>query len=176
MSLPKLEQRGAAVELRAHGRRLVGHAALFGVNATIGAMVETIRPGAFARSLAAGADVLALVDHDPSRLLARTRSGTLRLAEDAKGLGFEIDLPETRDGADLLALAARGDLGGMSFGFRVPKGGEEWAGSRRTLKAVDLIEISVVAAHPAYPHTTVGVRAAGQALGCELRRRWLETL
>ena len=51
--------------------------------------------------------------HDPSRLLARTKSGTLRLEEDSKGLRFELDLPDTTEGRDLLALAERGDIGGM---------------------------------------------------------------
>ncbi len=55
-------------------------------------------------------------------------------------------------------LASRGDLGGMSFGFTVPKGGEVWNGTNRTLQAVTLHEISVVSAWPAYPDTEIALR------------------
>ena len=152
-----VERRAAALEVRASGRRLAGYAATFGSEAKLGRVRETIAPGAFAASLSG--DVLALLDHDAGKVLGRTRSGTLRLSEDAKGLAFEIDLPETQAGADVLALATRGDLGGMSFGFSVPAGGEHWAGERRTLKRVELREISVVSAWPAYPDTSLALRA-----------------
>ncbi len=171
-----LEVRRAA-ELRAAGRQLVGYAATFGTRAAIGAFTETIRAGAFRASLAApGRDVLALVDHDPGRLLARTSSGTLRLSEDARGLAFSLDVPDTQLGRDVLELAQRGDIGGMSFGFRVQD--EAWpAKGERELRAVDLVEISVVHAWPAYAQTSVAARA--KAAGADLvrrRRRYLETL
>lgn len=167
----------AAAELRAAGRRLEGHAAVFNSPAPIGAFTETIRAGAFRASLATpGRDVLALVDHDPGRLLARTSSGTLRLQEDGKGLAFSLDVPDTQLGHDVLALAQRGDLGGCSFGFRVQD--EAWpAADRRELRAVELVEISIVHAWPAYAQTTVQARArsrAGDAV--RARRRFLELL
>ena len=141
------------------GRKLAGYAAVFNSPAQIGTFQETIAPGAFAASLADPAiDVLALVDHDPSALLGRTSSGTLRLAEDTRGLAFEVDLPDTTLAADLLALAARSDLGGMSFGFNVVR--DAWpTPDRRILQAVDLVEISVVRAFPAYADTTVAARS-----------------
>jgi uncharacterized protein len=46
----------------------------------------------------------------------------------------------------------------MSFGFRVPKGGETWQGTKRTLHKIDLHEISIVSSHPAYPNTEIAVR------------------
>lgn len=159
-----MERRAAHLSIRADaaGRRLRGLAARFGSEARIGSIVETIAPGAFAATLGDGGDVLALVDHDPSRLLARTRSGTLRLQESAEGLEFEIDLPETQLGRDTLALAERGDLGGMSFGFVVRE--DDRDGARRVLRSVDLKEISVVHSWPAYPETTVQARSAAACL------------
>lgn len=152
------ERRAVASDLRARGRRLEGYAAVFNSPALIGeAFTETIAPGAFASSLSSGRDVLALVDHDPTTVLGRTRTGSLRLAEDGRGLAFEIDLPETQAGRDVLALAERGDLGGMSFGFTVID--ELRDRDRRTLLAVDLFEISVVSAFPAYAGTLVQARA-----------------
>ncbi len=166
----------AATELRAAGRKLAGYAAVFGAAAQVGGFTETIAPGAFRASLASQGDILALVDHDPGRLLARTGSGTLRLTEDARGLAFEMDLPDTGLGRDILALAERRDLGGMSFAFRVRD--EAWpARDRRELRAVDLLEVSVVQAFPAYSATTVEARRRGLNSSETLsRRRFLETL
>ena len=152
-------ERRAAPALRASaGRKLEGYAATFGVPARIGGFTETILPGAFRASLAAGRDVLFLVDHDPSRLLGRTASGTLRLAEDSRGLHFELDMPDTGLGRDVLALAERRDLGGMSFSFKATD--EAWPSrDRRELRALDLFEVSVVHSHPAYQQTVISVRS-----------------
>lgn len=150
-------ERRAVTELRASGRKLEGYAALFGSEARIGSFTETIAPGAF-RSALTG-DVLALLDHDQGKVLGRTRSGTLRLSEDARGLAFSLDLPDTQAGRDVLALAERNDLGGMSFGFTVPKGGDSWSGERRTLRTIGLKEISVVQSWPAYPDTELALRS-----------------
>ncbi|MDP2333852.1 MAG: HK97 family phage prohead protease [Reyranella sp.] len=155
-----VERRALEAEVRAKGRRLEGYAAVFNTEARIGSFVETIAGGAFAASLADGGDKLALVDHDPGRVLARTRSGTLRLAEDSRGLAFDLDVPDTQAGRDVLELAKRGDVGGMSFGFRVRgPDGEAWKGDRRELRSVDLVEVSAVLAFPAYQATTINVRS-----------------
>lgn len=155
-----MERRGVFMEVRAAGRKLEGYAATFGTEARVSDFTEIILPGAFRGALSASRDVLALVDHDPAKLLARTRSGSLRLAEDPRGLSFSLDLPETQAGRDVLALAERGDLGGMSFGFTVAKDGERWHGKRRELRSLVLHEISVVSAWPAYQGTSVQARAA----------------
>lgn len=155
-----MERRAFSLELRAargNPRRLEGYAATFGVDTQIGNFVETIRAGAFAESLASGRDVLALVDHAPDKLLARTRSGSLRLSEDSRGLAFDISLPQTSLAHDVLALAERGDIGGMSFGFKAKD--ERWSGDRRELRAVELHEISIVSAWPAYENTVVEARS-----------------
>src|SRR5215472_8905071 len=129
--MTQLERR-AVLELRRTDRKLEGYAAKFNVEARIGSFVETISPGAFRPSLRSGQDILALLDHNPGNVLARTRSNTLKLSEDSAGLQFELSLPDTQAGRDVLVLAERGDLGGMSFGFIVPKGGDSWAGNHRT--------------------------------------------
>jgi HK97 family phage prohead protease len=86
-----------------------------------------------------------------------------------------LDLPETSLGRDVLALAERGDLGGMSFGFKVRTAGERWIKMTRELRALDLFEISTVAAWPAYEGTTVSTRAR---VPPRVRRAlaWLETV
>lgn len=167
-------ERRAVTELRAQGRKLTGYAAIFGEEARIADFSEVIMPGAFTASLN-GRDVLALVDHDPAKLLARTKSGSLRLREDARGLAFELDVPDTQAGRDVLTLAERGDLGGASIGFTVSRDGERWDGKRRELRAVTLHEISVVSAWPAYEGTVVQARSK-LPVRLSLARRYMETV
>jgi HK97 family phage prohead protease len=172
-----IERRAVAVAVRATGRRLAGYAATFGTPTDIGGrFTETVRAGAFKATLDARDDVLALVDHDASKLLGRTASGTLKLAEDAKGLGFEIDVPATQLGNDIITMAERGDLGGMSFGFRALS--DHWPDQRtRELWSVQLIEVSVVHAFPAYSGTSVQARAGMYPFPhAARRRRLIETL
>lgn len=160
---------GTAVE----GRQLSGLAAPYGVTTKIGDFREVIAPGAFAASLSAGGDVLALADHDSGKVLARTRSGTLALRETQSGLEYTLTLPDTSVGNDLRALAARGDLGGVSMGFRCVR--DSWTGDLRTLHEVELHEISIVSAWPAYPDTTVALRSRQPESQLAVLRYWLET-
>ena len=159
-SSKNLERRACAVSFdAAKPRTLFGYAAVFGQKAHVGGFDEVIKAGAFHRSLTSGKDILCQVDHDSSLVLGRTSSGTLRLMEDSHGLRFELDVPDTTTGRDIVELAKRGDLGGMSFGFYVPESGEKWDGNTRTLSDIELVEISVVQAFPAYEGTEVNVRA-----------------
>jgi HK97 family phage prohead protease len=164
-------ERRYATELRAAGRELVGHAAVWDQPARIeGRFTEVVKRGSFRTSLTAGADIACLVDHDPGRLLGRTKSGTLVLNEDGKGLAFTVSVPHTGLGDDIIELARRGDLGGMSFGFRVPVGGDAWpAPDRRELRSIELAEISVVHFKPAYEGTSVAARMSVRAARLRLR-------
>lgn len=161
--MTKFEKRGGllGVETRAEDERrtLVGYAAVFNSDTSIGGWwTERIAPGAF--SEAVNGDVRALVDHDMGRVIGRTKSGTLRLNEDVKGLHIEVDVPNTTDGNDLWTLVERGDISGMSFGFRVTH--DEWDESGetpiRTIHKVELFEVSAVA-WPAYDDTEIGKRS-----------------
>lgn len=171
-----LEKRSCSLELRAQGRKLEGYAAVFGLAAKIGGFSETIRSGAFKATLANNQDILALVDHDTSKLLGRTASGSLKLAEDTRGLHFELEVPGTQLGQDILAMAERRDLGGMSFGFRATD--EAWpAADMRELRAVDLREVSIVQAFPAYSQTSIAARSRPSGLlTAGQRRRLLEII
>jgi hypothetical protein len=118
-----------------------------------------------------------MVDHDPSKVLGRTKSGSLALLEDGDGLRFDLALPETSAARDVIALAERGDIGGCSFGFNVAPGGDSWQGTHRTLRAIQLAEISIVSAWPAYAGTSVIVRArVPESAPANWRRRFLETI
>lgn len=154
-----IERRAAPLEIRAVGRKLEGIAAPFNLETRVGGVVEVIMPGAFAASLADGTDILALRDHNPAHVLGRTRSGTLRLSEDQRGLNYSLDLPSTSIANDLLEMVTRGDVGGVSFGFAVRPGGERLSGGRRELRSVFLGEISIMSSFAAYGEgTSVNVR------------------
>lgn len=164
--------------VQARNNRLTGYAAVFNSKADLGGFAEVVKPGAFAQSLASGANIRALYHHDNMALLGTTKSGTLELREDNYGLAFTLELPDTSHGRDLAVLVKRGDVGGCSFGFVVPKGGDSWehrAGELiRELREVDLREITLTA-DPAYQDTSVALRCRPQGRSSDLARLWLET-
>lgn len=149
------------------GRRtLVGYAAVFdqlsvplpGWN---GPFQERLARGAF-RNVLEG-DTRALWNHDANFVLGRTRSGTLRLEEDAYGLRVEISPPENVLTQAFLESIARGDVTQMSFAFSVEKDGQTWDRAAephvRTIHTVSaLADVSPVT-YPAYPQTEVLLRA-----------------
>lgn len=142
--------------------KLIGYAAVYNsLSADLGGFKERIMPGAFKGSVAGSTDIRALVDHDSTKLLGRTSNGTLRLAEDAKGLRIEIDLPDTSYARDTRNLIARKDVRGMSFGFLIPDGGQRFTKESgqtiRELTNIDLREVTVTSV-PAYGDTSVQVR------------------
>jgi HK97 family phage prohead protease len=167
-----IERRGVVgIEVRQDGARprLVGYAAMFGVRSLdLGGFVEMIKAGAFARSLKAGSDIRAFVDHDSGLIIGRRSANTLIIAEDSRGLRVEITPPDTQAGRDVIENVRVGNLDQMSFGFRVPKDGDAWDFKEqppvRELLAIDLAEVSVVAM-PAYPQTEVALRAMAMASG-----------
>ena len=144
------------LEIRAvgDGMTLRGYAAVFNSPSQPLPFIETIERGAFADSLKSRNDVKLLWNHDTSVVLGSTRAGTLRLVEDERGLLVEADLPQTQAGKDAAISIQRGDVTAFSFGFRIPAGGDEWASaSERVLKRVNLHEVSVGVAFPAYTGT-----------------------
>lgn len=154
-----------AMELRDAGEdtyTFVGHAAVFDQpSQDLGGWTERIKRGAFKRVL--GDDVRFLVNHDPNLLLARTRSGTLRLKEDPTGLAVEADIAPTTLGKDLRVLLERGDMTQMSFAFTVAREGAEWNEDeegnlvRTVTRMGELFDVSPVT-YPAYTQTDGGVR------------------
>lgn len=156
----------ATMELRvADGdqpNRLVGYAAVFEqLSSDLGGFKERIKAGSFRTSVTGNADIRALVDHDPGKLLGRTSSGTLRMSEDEHGLRVEIDLPDTSYARDVRTMVQRRDIRGMSFGFKVREGGQRFSkeGGQviRELSDIDLREVTVTSV-PAYTGTSLSLR------------------
>ena len=174
MATKKTEFRSLTSELRAEGDEksltIRGYAALFNsLSKPLNGYRERIAPGAFARSIREGADVKALINHDASHLLGRTKNGTLKLEEDSRGLKFVCILnPDNQASRDYHASIKRGDLDECSFAFTVPENGDVWDEAqdenglryqRRTLRDVNLMDVSAVT-YPAYDATSVGARSA----------------
>lgn len=164
-------------------RTLSGYAAMFGVKTKIrswsGEFEEVLESGCFADVLAKKTDVRALVEHNYSSLLARTSAGNLVLEEDARGLKFSMNLPDTQLGRDTYENVRVKNYTGMSFGFRPLKMKQDFDERGRLIRvvhqSVDLSEITITSM-PAYPRTSVAIRSlftgAGPAPGSfDLRLR-----
>jgi HK97 family phage prohead protease len=160
---PETRVSDAEFEIRAVGDKMTfsGYAAVFNSDSQPLPFIERIAPGAFKRSLQSRNDVKLLWNHDSGEPLASTRSGTMRLVEDSKGLRVEAELAPTTRGKDLSILMQRGDIDKMSFGFNVQS--DSWSpdGNIRTLESVRLLEVSIVT-FPAYESSVAQVRSIDQ--------------
>jgi len=139
------------------GNSLVGYAAVWDSPSEPLPYTEFVRRGAFSKTINDGADVRLLIDHTGVPL-ARTKSGTLNLEEDERGLLVEADLdPLNPDAARVISAMRRGDMSQMSFAFRAVK--DSWNEDRsvRELREVKLFDVSIVT-FPAYENTVAEVR------------------
>lgn len=122
-----------------------GYGAVFG---NVDSYGDVISPGAFAKSLAdhakAGTFPLMFLNHDAFGSLPIGR--WTGMSEDGHGLKVTGELLDTTAGRDTHTALKAGAINGLSIGFRPV----EWAmrskpeEPRRTLKQVDLVEVSVV--------------------------------
>lgn len=107
-------------------------------------------------------DVRALADHDTAKVLGRTKSQTLTLSVDEKGLYGEITINKNdTEAVNLYERVKRGDIDQCSFGFNIldeqmeqrADGTTKW-----TITEIELFEVSVVT-FPAYSDTAVEARS-----------------
>jgi uncharacterized protein len=124
---------------------VVGYGAVFG---NVDSYGDVIAPGAFAKSLAAikaGEKPMPamLLSHNPEALPVGVWQ---EMSEDGHGLRVKGKLLDTTQGTDTYKALKAGAITGLSIGFRPI----EYAlrskpdEPRRTLKSVDLLEVSVV--------------------------------
>tara|TARA_R110002012_G_scaffold56017_2_gene143132 strand:- start:3910 stop:5805 length:1896 start_codon:yes stop_codon:yes gene_type:complete len=131
-----------------------GYASVFdkpyGVRDSRGQYNETIKQGAFKKTLKEQDDVRFLVNHDGIPL-ARTSSGTLQLEEDDYGLFVRAELdPSNPTVAEVSSAMKRGDLNEMSFAFAAIKDNFDNNGENREVNEARLFDVSVVT-YPANP-------------------------
>lgn len=139
------------------GWTVSGYAAVFDSPSEPLPWTEYVKRGAFTKTIKDGADVRLLIDHTGVPL-ARTKSGTLTLREDDKGLFMEARLdPNNPDAVKMRSALMRGDVSQMSFAFETVK--DSWNTDRtvRELKEVRLYDVSIVT-YPAYEETSAEIR------------------
>lgn len=124
-------------------------------------MSESIRSGAFSDTISG--DIRALINHDTTLVLGRTKANTLELREDSHGLWGHITInPNDGDAMNLYERVKRGDVDQCSIGFNIrsedteisPDGDVHWA-----ITGVDLFEVSCCT-FPAYEETNIAARSA----------------
>ena len=131
----------------------------YSVRDAMGEFEETIAPGSFHRTIRQKADVRLLKNHNSDNVFARTKSGTLELADDPhlRASAPSLD-PANPQVQTLRSELGRGDIDQMSIGFRVKD--QEWNAdyTERMIKEIELIEVSIVT-FPASPTTSAGLRS-----------------
>lgn len=168
MSVVKeIQKRTANVELQTRAatdgeqtKVIEGYFALFNSRTELWpGFFEEIAPGAFDESISN--DVRALIDHDHARVLGRTKSKTLELKVDSRGLWGAILVNENdTEAMNLYERVKRNDVDQCSFGFIVLDeeiNYLETGGMISRLTKVELKEVSIVA-FPAYADTGVQAR------------------
>lgn len=140
---------------------------------------ERLMPGVFDDAIRNN-DVRCLFNHDPSHVLGRSKSGTLTLSVDSRGLLYSCSCPDTTIGRDVGTMIERGDVSGSSFGFEavdVQYREQDGIWYREILK-VRLYDVSPVT-FPAYEGTTTEIarrsldqhrKLIGQARGAQIAR------
>ena len=122
-------------------------------------MSESIAQGAFDNTLSG--DIRALINHDSTLVLGRTKANTLQLRADNHGLWGHIDInPNDSDAMNLYNRVQRGDVDQCSFGFDIlneetdfrEDGSVHW-----TIKEVRLYEVSPCT-FAAYEETHIAAR------------------
>lgn len=124
---------------------------------------EIIEPQAFDDVLNAGLDAVVSVDHDFTRILGKTKSGTAVFSTDEKGLRYDVLVPNTTLGNDTCEMVERGDFNESSFIFTVDANGQRWErGSdgiwrRYITKVTGLYDCTICSYKGAYANTDIEV-------------------
>lgn len=165
-----MEQRTVNLELRSvneEERKIEGYAAVFSDDYSKlsdrwgDTFYEKVSRGAFLKTLADSTrDKFMLINHDWNKVVGRTNSN-LVLEEDEHGLRFELTVPNTTDGNDLLENVRSGLIKGCSFGFNIKDSKTRWDDDwtfYRDITEVDLFEVTATPI-PAYSDTEIAARS-----------------
>jgi HK97 family phage prohead protease len=150
---------------------ITGHPLVYGKwSDDLGGFRERILPGAATKTIGES-DIRALFNHDPNFVIGRTRSGTLELSDQAKGVAMRATPPATTWATDLVTSMRRGDIDQMSFAFTAIR--DEWREPKkdgdlfeRDIAELRMYDVSVVT-FPAYVQTDAQVRSAMESTGLD---------
>lgn len=165
-----MEKRSLNLEIRetnVEERKIEGYASVFSDTYTEiknrwgEKFFEKVSQGAFKKTLKKrDKDIFMLINHDWNKVVGRNNSN-LKLEEDEKGLRFELTIPNTTDGNDLLENVRNGLIQGCSFGFKITEQETRWDDNwnfYRDIKEVELFEITATPL-PAYKDTEINARS-----------------
>lgn len=162
-----LEIRAISNEVQVDSRNITGYAVVFeSVSEDLG-FRERIMKGAITDDTIKKSDVFCLLNHDSTKVLARSKygEGSLKLEIDERGLKYSFTAPQTDLGNEILEHLQRGEIDSSSFAFTVSldEGSEKWytvegVQYRDIYKIDELYDVSPVY-QPAYQETTVSKRA-----------------
>lgn len=130
MNNEKVYYRSPEVTYDPNSRKVEGYAVVFDSPSENMGFIETIRKGAITEDTIKNSDVLARFNHNPEKVLARSKygSGSLQLVVDDIGVRYSFEAPNTQLGDELLEHLHRGDITSSSFAFTISseKGSERW--------------------------------------------------
>jgi HK97 family phage prohead protease len=156
-----MEKRSINYEFRAmpESRTIVGTATVFNSAYDMGWYEEEMSADVFTNSDMN--DVVALFNHDANMVLARTKSGTLKLKVTGSAMEYEFEAPNTTLGNDLLEMVKRGDVYQSSFAFSVEA--EDWQERegkkpKRIIRSIKKVYDVSPVTYPANPDTMVAKR------------------
>lgn len=173
----RAELRVREAEGDAPSRTITGYAVLFNVPSEPlwsdeeSEAREVIAPSAITKELLDGCDIKFTMYHDRQLILGRSNhgKGTLSYFVDEKGVGFNLELPQSPNGDEALELVRRGDLSGCSFAFTTHYWDSDFVERKSevvngrsmityTVKGVTGVYDFTLAADPAYADTSVEAR------------------
>lgn len=117
--------------LNINDRHITGYALVFDTPSdNLIGWTETIKRGAVTNETIANSIVLAKLNHDDNKVLAKSNKGigSLTLTVDERGLKYDFDAPNTALGDELLEYLRRGDISTSSFAFSISSepNSEKW--------------------------------------------------
>ena len=155
-------------ELRSEneGRHISGKAISFDTQSNDIGFIEILHRGCISQELIDSSNIVFLYNHDYNQVIARANKGkgTLNIDLRDDGVYFDLDVPNTTMGNDLLENIRLGNITQCSFGFRYAneegaykdeKIGDVWY--RNVYKIGELFDLSAVT-YPAYDDTYVNAR------------------
>lgn len=159
---------GSAQASEEKPRVIEGYAVRFNEESQNLGFTEVIDRGAITQEVIDNSDIYCLSNHDPNKVLARSRygKGSLQLELREDGLFYSFEAPETEIGRECLEHIKRGEMFTSSFAFIVSMedGSEKWEKMdgvvKRTIYKIDrLFDVSPVF-EAAYMTTTCDARSS----------------
>ena len=155
-------------ELRSEngGRHISGKAISFDTQSNDIGFIEILHRGCITQELIDSSNIVFLYNHDYNQVIARANKGkgTLNIDLRDDGVYFDLEVPNTTMGNDLLENIRLGNITQCSFGFNYAneegaykdeKIGDVWY--RNVYKIGELYDLSAVT-YPAYDDTYVNAR------------------